>query len=151
MTSVAQVAVLAFFAAVLVVLAVIDVRTRRLPNRIVLPSAAVVLVAQIAIAPEHALEWVVAALAAFLFMLVAHLAYPDGLGLGDVKLALLLGAALGWAVAAALAIGLIVAALAGLALLIRDGWGARKRTIPLGPFLAAGGLVAIMGETGFPH
>jgi leader peptidase (prepilin peptidase)/N-methyltransferase len=150
-TSVAQVAVLAFFAAVLVVLAVIDVRTRRLPNRIVLPSAAVVLVAQIAIAPEHALEWVLAALAAFLFMLVAHLAYPSGLGLGDVKLALLLGAALGWAVAAALAIGLLVAGLAGLALLIRDGWGARKRTIPLGPFLAAGGLVAIMGATGFPH
>jgi prepilin signal peptidase PulO-like enzyme (type II secretory pathway) len=85
---------------------------------------------------------VVAALAAFLFMLLAHLAYPGGLGLGDVKLALLLGAALGWAVGAALMIGLVVAAVAGLALILRDGWGARKRPIPLGPFLAVGGLVA---------
>jgi leader peptidase (prepilin peptidase)/N-methyltransferase len=140
--SVAQVAVLAFFSAVLIVLAVIDARTRRLPNRIVLPAACVVLAAQIAIAPDRALEWVIAALAAFAFLLLAHLAYPRGLGMGDVKLALLLGAALGSAVAAALMIGLLAAALAGIALLVKDGWGARRRTIPLGPFLALGGIVA---------
>ena len=137
-----EVVVLAFFAAVLVVLAVIDIRTRRLPNRIVIPSAAAVLLAQIAVAPDHALEWILAALGAFLLLLLAHLAYPAGLGLGDVKLALLLGAALGWAVAGALAIGFVAAALAGLALIARDGWNARKRTIPLGPFLAVGGVLA---------
>jgi leader peptidase (prepilin peptidase) / N-methyltransferase len=141
-TSVAEFVVLALFSGVLVVLAVIDARTRRLPNRIVLPAAGVVLAAQVAIAPGHALEWVLAALGAFLVMFLAHLAYPAGLGLGDVKLALLLGAALGWAVGAALALGFVAAAVVGLGLLVRGGWGARKRTMPLGPFFAAGGLVA---------
>ncbi len=133
---------LLFFAAVLVALAVIDIRTRRLPNRIVLPAAAIVLAAHIAIAPEHTVEWVVAAAGAFLVMFAAHLVYPSGLGLGDVKLALLLGAALGWAVAGALVVGFLAAALAGVLVLIRGGWAARKHTMPLGPFLAAGGLVA---------
>jgi leader peptidase (prepilin peptidase)/N-methyltransferase len=133
----------AFFAAVLVVLSIIDVRTRRLPNRIVLPAAAVVLAAHIAIAPDHAVEWVAGALGASALLLVAALAYPTGLGMGDVKLALLLGAALGWAVAAALVIGLAAAALAGVVLIARNGWSARKATIPLGPFLAVGGLAAL--------
>jgi len=140
--SVGELVVLFFFAAVLIALAIIDIRTRRLPNRIVLPAAAIVLVTHIAIAPEHALEWILAAAGAFLLMFAAHLAHPSGLGLGDVKLALLLGAALGWAVAGALVVGFLAAALAGIVVLIRGGWTARKHTMPLGPFLAAGGLVA---------
>ena len=135
--------VFAFFAAVLVVLAVIDVRTRRLPNRIVLPAAALVLAAQIAIAPDRALEWTLAAAGAFTFLLVAALVNPAGLGMGDVKLALLLGAALGWGVAPALFIGLAAASIAGIALIARGGWAARKTAIPLGPFLALGGIAAI--------
>lgn len=136
--------VLAFFAAALVVLAVIDVRTRRLPNRIVLPAAAVVLAAQIAIAPDRALEWTLGALGAFAFLLAAALLNPAGLGMGDVKLALLLGAALGWAVAPALLIGLMAAALAGVVMVVRNGWAAgRKATLPLGPFLALGGLATL--------
>ena len=140
--SVLQAVLLAFFAAVLVVIAVIDARTRRIPNRIVLPAALVVLVAHIAIAPDRAWEWAVAALGAFLFLLAAHLVYPAGLGMGDVKLALLLGAALGWAVGPALMLGLLAAGVAGIALMVRGGWSARKRTLPLGPFLAAGGIAA---------
>lgn len=139
----AQDLVLAFFAAVLVVLAVIDLRTRRLPNRIVLPAAALVLVAQIAIAPDRWVEWTLAAAGAFTFLLAAALVNPAGMGMGDVKLALLLGAALGWAVAPALFIGLAAAALAGVVLVARGGWAARKTAIPLGPFLALGGLVAL--------
>jgi leader peptidase (prepilin peptidase) / N-methyltransferase len=135
--------VLAFFAAVLVVLSVIDLRTRRLPNRIVLPAAALVLAAQIAISPDRALEWTLGAAGAFTFLLVAALVNPAGLGMGDVKLALLLGAALGWAVAPALFIGLAAAALAGVVLIARGGWAARKTAVPLGPFLALGGLVAL--------
>jgi len=135
--------VFAFFAAILVVLAVIDLRTRRLPNRIVLPAAAFVLAAQIAIAPDRALEWTLAAAGAFTFLLVAALVNPAGMGMGDVKLALLLGAALGWAVAPALFIGLAAAALAGVVLIVRGGWAARKTAIPLGPFLALGGIVAL--------
>ena len=137
-----QVLVLVFFGAVLVVLSVVDVRTRRLPNVIVLPAAALVLVAHIALAPDRAREWVLASLAAFGGLLLAHLASPAGLGMGDVKLGLLLGAALGWAVAGAIAIGLLAAAVPSIWFLVRDGWGARKRTLPLGPFLALGGIVA---------
>ena len=135
--------VIAFFAGVLIALSVIDVRTRRLPNRIVLPSAALVLTAQIAIAPDRALEWIVGAVGASAFLLAAALLNPRGLGMGDVKLALLLGAALGWAVAAALLIGLVAAGLAGALMIARNGWAARKATLPLGPFLAFGGLAAL--------
>src|SRR6266536_666320 len=134
--------VFAFFAAVLVVLSVIDLKTRRLPNRIVLPAAALVLCAQIAISPGRWLEWTLAAAGAFTFLLVAALVNPAGLGMGDVKLALLLGAALGWAVAPALFIGLAAAALAGVVLVARGGWAARKTAVPLGPFLALGGIAA---------
>jgi leader peptidase (prepilin peptidase)/N-methyltransferase len=64
--------------------------------------------------------------------------------MGDVKLALLLGAALGWAVASALAIGLVAAAIAGLAMIALGGWSARKATLPLGPFLAFGSLAVLL-------
>ncbi|MBA3716889.1 MAG: prepilin peptidase [Actinobacteria bacterium] len=139
----AHAAVLAFFAAVLVVLSAIDLRTRRLPNRIVLPAAALVLAAQIAIAPDRALEWTLGAAGAFAFLLAAALVNPAGLGMGDVKLALLLGAALGWAVAPALFIGLAAASVAGVVLIVRGGWAARKTALPLGPFLAFGGIAAL--------
>jgi leader peptidase (prepilin peptidase)/N-methyltransferase len=140
----AQALVVAFFVVVLVVLSFIDVRTRRLPNRIVLPAAAVVLAAHVAIAPDRALEWVVAALGAFALLLAAALAYPGGLGMGDVKLALLLGAALGWAVGAALVIGFAAAGLAGVLMIVRSGWSARRAALPLGPFLALGALAALL-------
>jgi|SRR5215210_3965858 len=133
----------AFFVAVLVVLSVIDVRTRRLPNRIVLPGAAVVFVAQVALEPERALEWTLAAFGAFAVLYVLAAINPGGLGMGDVKLALLLGAALGWQVLAALLVGFLLAALAGGLMIVRGGWGARKSTLPLGPFLAAGGIAAL--------
>ena len=140
----AQDLVVAFFAAVLVVLSVIDIRTRRLPNRIVLPAAALVLAAHVAIEPDRAFEWVAAAVGAAGVLLVAALVYPGGLGMGDVKLALLLGAALGWSVAAALAIGFMAAALAGILLIVRNGWSARKSTLPLGPFLAFGSFAVLL-------
>jgi len=136
-------AVMAVFAAVLVLLAVVDLRTRRLPNRIVLPAAAFVLAAQIALEPGRALEWVAAAAGASLFLLVPALLKPEGMGMGDVKLALLLGAALGRGVVPALVIGLVAAGLTGAAILARGGWAARTTTIPLGPFLALGGLAAL--------
>jgi leader peptidase (prepilin peptidase) / N-methyltransferase len=135
---------MAVFAAVLVVLAVVDYRTRRLPNVIVLPAAAFVLGAQVFLDPGRGLEYVAAAAGASLFLLVPALVKPEGMGMGDVKLALLLGAALGRSVAAALLIGLVAAGLVGAAILARNGWAARKMTIPLGPFLALGGLAALV-------
>jgi leader peptidase (prepilin peptidase)/N-methyltransferase len=131
-------------AAVLVVLAAIDLERRIIPNRIVLPAAAVVYVAQLAFFPHHALEWTVASVGCALFFLVTLLVYPAGLGMGDVKLGLLLGAALGWGVIAALLLGLLASGLFGVAVLIRHGAEARKKPIPLGPFLAAGALAVLL-------
>lgn len=133
----------AFFVAALAVLAAFDLEHRLIPNRIVLPAAVAVLVANVAIDPGRSLEWTLAALGASLFLLVPALVYPVGLGMGDVKLALLLGAALGWAVASAIVVAFVCAGLYGIALMLRRGLGARKATIAFGPFLALGGIVTL--------
>jgi leader peptidase (prepilin peptidase) / N-methyltransferase len=135
--------VAAFFVTVLVALSAIDAERRILPDVIVLPSAALVLAAQIALSPDRALEWVLASLGAALFLFLALLAYPKGMGLGDVKLALLLGAALGLHVTVGLMLGMLAAMLVGLVLIARHGVAARKMAIPFGPFLAFGSVVAL--------
>jgi leader peptidase (prepilin peptidase)/N-methyltransferase len=84
-----------------------------------------------------------AALGAGAFLLGAALVRPRGMGLGDVKLAAVLGVYLGPAVVEALLAAFIAGSLAGLAILARHGWEARSRTIPFAPFLALGGLAAI--------
>jgi leader peptidase (prepilin peptidase)/N-methyltransferase len=134
----------AFTTAVLVVLSVIDFESHRLPNRIVLPSAAIVLAVQLASAPEHWKAWIGASLGAFACFLVLALVYPAGLGMGDVKLALLLGAALGGAVLPALLVGTLAAGVAGLVVLARQGLGARRRALPFGPFLAFGAITILL-------
>jgi leader peptidase (prepilin peptidase)/N-methyltransferase len=140
----------AFFAAVLVVLSAVDIERRLLPNRIVLPSAAVVLVAQVAFFPDRALEWLLASVGAALFLFLPLLVRPSGMGMGDVKLALLLGAALGKSVVPGLLIGFLSAVPVSLYLLARYGSSARTRAIPFGPFLAFGSLVALFLEAGEP-
>lgn len=140
--------VAALFAATLVVLSAIDVERRILPDLIVLPATALVLALQLAFFPGQALEWVLAALGASLFLFLALLAYPRGMGMGDVKLALLLGAALGKLVTVGLMLGMLAALVAGVVLFARHGAAARKMAIPFGPFLAFGSLVALFfGET----
>jgi leader peptidase (prepilin peptidase) / N-methyltransferase len=138
-----QAVVGAVLAPALVLLAAIDLDRRLLPDSIVLPTLVVVLVLQIAFYPEHTLEWVLAALGAALFFFIPMLIYPAGMGMGDVKLAALLGAALGKSVAAAIAIGLLAGAAFALLVLAREGLGARKKTVAFGPFLALGGLVVL--------
>jgi leader peptidase (prepilin peptidase) / N-methyltransferase len=127
----------------LVLLTAIDLQRRLLPDVIVLPTLAVVLILQIAFYPEHALEWVLAALAAAFFFFVPLLVYPAGMGMGDVKLAALLGAALGKSVVAAIAVGLFAGGVFALLVIAREGVGARKKAVPFGPFLAFGGLVVL--------
>ena len=78
------------------------------------------------------------------FGLLQSVIYPGGLGMGDVKLALLIGAALGWAVTAALLLGTIAAGVVAAIMLFKEGSSARKRAIPLGPFLAAGAIVVLL-------
>jgi leader peptidase (prepilin peptidase)/N-methyltransferase len=133
--------VAAFFCAVLVTVSAIDLEHRIIPNRIVLPAAAIVLVAQTALEPS--LEWALAALGCSLFLFLAVLAYPAGMGMGDVKLALLLGAALGRTAPVALMVGMLAALVPVVFLFAVHGMGARKMAIPFGPFLALGGVVAL--------
>jgi uncharacterized membrane protein (UPF0127 family)/Flp pilus assembly protein protease CpaA len=134
----------AFVCVVLVRLSYIDATTRLLPNRIVLPAAAIVLALQLATAPGQWLTWIGASFGAAALLLVAALIRPGGLGMGDVKLMLLLGAALGTAVAGAFFVGMALAAVAGLALILRHGWAARAQTIALGPYLAAGAIFMLL-------
>jgi leader peptidase (prepilin peptidase) / N-methyltransferase len=133
--------VAAFFCVVLVVLSAIDLKHRIVPNRIVLPAAAVVLVAQTALEPSP--EWALGALGASGFLFVAALAYPAGMGMGDVKLALLLGAMLGRLVGVGLMVGMLAALVPSVVLLARHGSSARKMGIPFAPFLALGAIVAL--------
>ena len=133
--------VAAFFCAVLVAISATDVEHRIIPNRIVLPAAAVVLAANTMLHPS--IEWAVAGLGAALFLLVAALAYPGGMGMGDVKLALLLGFALGRTVPVAIMVGMVSALVPAVVLYARHGSAARTMRIPFGPFLAFGGVVAL--------
>ena len=129
------------FCAVLVTLSVIDSRLRIVPNRIVLPAAAAALALHTLVDPS--LEWLLAALGASGFLLAVVLAYPKGLGMGDVKLALLLGAVLGASVSVALMLGLFAALVPAAVLVARNGAAARKMAIPLVPFLSLGAVVAL--------
>jgi leader peptidase (prepilin peptidase)/N-methyltransferase len=136
-----EAAIAAFFCAVLVAVTATDLTHRIVPNRIVLPAAAIVLVAHTALEPRP--EWALAALGASLFLFAAALAYPAGMGMGDVKLALLMGAAVGKSVSIALFTGMIFALVPSVFLLARHGSSARKMGIPFAPFLALGSVVAL--------
>jgi leader peptidase (prepilin peptidase)/N-methyltransferase len=129
------------FCAALVAVSATDFERRIIPNRIVLPSAAFVLAANTLVHPS--VEWIAAGLAAAGFLLLAALAYPAGMGMGDVKLALLLGVGLGRTVPVALMIGMLSALVPAIVLLARHGSAARKMAIPFGPFLALGGVVTL--------
>jgi leader peptidase (prepilin peptidase)/N-methyltransferase len=137
----AEAAIAALFCAVLVAVSAIDLEHRIIPNRIVLPATVVVLVANTA--RDLTPEWTIAALGASGFLLAAALAYPAGMGMGDVKLALLMGAALGKTVPVALMGGMLAAMIPGLFLFARHGSKARKMGIPFGPFLAIGSVLAL--------
>jgi len=131
----------AFFCAVLVAVSVIDLEHRIIPNRIVLPATAVVLVANTLRDPSA--TWLLAGLGASGFLLAAALVYPAGMGMGDVKLALLMGVALGPTVAVALMAGMLASMVPSLVLFARHGMKARKMGFPFGPFLAIGSVVAL--------
>ena len=136
--------VVIFVISVLVVISRIDLEHRIIPNRIVVPAWIAVLLTQIAIYPGHWVQWVVASFGAGLFFLAIALAYPAGLGMGDVKLALLIGAALGWPVLTALFLGTLASGLVAGVMLFKEGSSARKRGIPLGPFLAGGAILVLL-------
>jgi leader peptidase (prepilin peptidase)/N-methyltransferase len=129
---------------VLAVLAVIDLRTRLLPNLIVLPALVAVLAWQLAFFPDQAAEWLLAAGGAAVFLLLPSLLHSGAMGMGDVKLGALLGAALGAAVVPALLVGSLAVAPVAAVLAVRDGRAARRATVPFGPFLAFGAAVMLL-------
>jgi leader peptidase (prepilin peptidase)/N-methyltransferase len=133
--------VAAFFCAALVTVSATDLSHRIVPNVVVLPAAVVVLAAMTALEPSA--EWALGAFGASLFLFLAALAYPKGMGMGDVKLALLLGAMLGRTVPVALMVGMVAALVPSIVLFARHGSAARKMAIPFAPFLSLGGVVAL--------
>lgn len=142
-------AVAAFFCVALVAVSATDIEHRIIPNRIVLPAAAIVLAANTAL--HLSPGWALAALGASGFLFAAALAYPKGMGMGDVKLALLMGAALGKTVSVAMMFGMVAALVPGIYLLARHGSAARKMRIPFGPFLALGSVVALFAGPWLLH
>ena len=134
----------AVLALLLVPITLIDLDHRIIPNRLTLAGAlaapAVVAATDPSALPEH----LIAGTAAGGFLLVAALARPGGMGMGDVKLAAVLGLFLGRAAAPALLIALLAGSIVGAAIIARKGAvEGRKTAIPFGPFLALGGVVAI--------
>lgn len=131
------------FVSTLVAVTLTDLELKLIPNRILLVASilgvAIVLIGDPGSLPER----LAAAAGAGGLLFAAALAYPKGMGLGDVKLAAVMGLFLGRNVAPALMIALLAGALVGLALMAREGVAARKRGIPFGPFLALGGVVAL--------
>jgi leader peptidase (prepilin peptidase) / N-methyltransferase len=132
------------FVTVLMAVTLTDLERRIIPNKILLVGA-VLAVAIAAVADPGSLpERVAAAAAAGGLLFLAALAYPRGMGLGDVKLAATMGLFLGREVGPALFVALLAGAAVGVAMIAREGAAARKRAIPFGPFLALGGVVGLL-------
>jgi leader peptidase (prepilin peptidase)/N-methyltransferase len=133
------------FVLVLVPVALIDLDHRIIPNRITLPAAIAAVVIGLATRPHHVPEQLIAGAAAGGFLLIAALAYPRGMGMGDVKLAGVMGLFLGRAVAPAMLVALLSGTLVGAVIIARKGAAeGRKTAVPFGPFLALGGAVGLL-------
>jgi leader peptidase (prepilin peptidase)/N-methyltransferase len=128
----------------LIPITLIDLELRLIPNKITLPAAVAAVVAGVILDVSFVPEQLIAGAAAGGFFLLAAILYPRGMGMGDVKLAGMLGLYLGRAVAPAIFIALIAGVLVGAIVIARVGARAgRKTAVPFGPFLALGGLVAL--------
>ena len=128
----------------LVPITLIDLDLRLIPNRITLPAAVAALIAGVVFDVSFVPEQLIAGAAAGGFFLLAALAYPRGMGMGDVKLAGMLGLYLGRAVAPAIFVALIAGVVVGGVIVARVGARAGRRTaVPFGPFLALGGLFGL--------
>jgi leader peptidase (prepilin peptidase)/N-methyltransferase len=132
----------AFLVSVLVLLSAIDLEHRVLPNALVLPAVPVALALAALWEPGKAPIHLLAGAAFGGFFLLVALVYPRGMGMGDVKLALLIGIALGSATLGAVLITSLASFVGAVFVLARGGLSARKQTIPFGPYLAIGAIVA---------
>jgi len=140
----AQLALGLVLVAVLAAVTLTDLEQRIIPNAILLAGGAAGLAIAAATDPTSLPERGIAAAGAGGFLLLAALLYPSGMGMGDVKLAALLGLFLGRAAAPALLVALLVGSVVGIGLMLRNGAAARKQAIAFGPFLAIGGVVGLL-------
>jgi leader peptidase (prepilin peptidase)/N-methyltransferase len=123
----------------------IDLDVRRIPNTLTAPFAVAAVVVLAALDPGRLPEHLIAGVAAFAFFYLAAVARPGGMGMGDVKLAGVLGLYLGRAVAPGIFFALVSGIVIGAGVMARVGVAEGRRTkIPFGPFLALGGLLAFL-------
>ena len=132
------------FVACLIALAGIDLDHRLLPNKIVYPMAAYGVAATLLVDRDDLVENLIAGAGAFLFLFLAVLAYPRGMGMGDVKLGGAIGLYLGLSVIPALLVAFLSGTVVGLVIIAREGAAARKKAVPFGVFLALGGVVGLL-------
>lgn len=128
----------------LVVLSAVDVRYRIVPNRVVAPALAGVLAFQLLTAPGQAFEWIAGAIGAPLVLLAPALFDRRAVGMGDVKLGAVLGAALGLQVVGAMLVAsLALVPVAGF-LIATGGRSARRTAVPFVPFLSLGAAIVLL-------
>ena len=132
------------FVAALVAITRIDLEHRIIPDRILAPLAAAALALTAIFEPQQLPERLIAATAAGGVLFLVVLAYPKGMGMGDMKLLAVMGLVLGRSVAPALLVALVAGTLVGVVIMAKRGVGEGRRTaIPFGPFLALGGVVGL--------
>jgi leader peptidase (prepilin peptidase) / N-methyltransferase len=132
------------FVALLIALAAIDFDHRLLPNKIVYPMAAYGVVATLLVNRSDLVENLIAGAGAFAFLLLAVIAYPRGMGMGDVKLAGAMGLYLGLSIIPALLTAFLSGTVVGIFIIAREGAAGRKKAVPFGVFLALGGIVGVL-------
>lgn len=132
------------FVTTLLAVTLTDLEHRLIPNKILLVAAVLGAVLAAVTDPGSLPERIAAAAAGGGLLFLVALAYPRGMGLGDVKLVATMGLFLGRNVAPAIVVALLAGSLVGLMMIGRDGAAARKRAIPFGPFLALGGVVGLL-------
>jgi leader peptidase (prepilin peptidase)/N-methyltransferase len=130
--------------ALIVPASVIDLRLRIIPDAINLPGAVLVYLTAVIAQPDRWAELLIGGAAAALFLGIAWLLYPAGMGLGDVKMVLMIGLALGKYVGVALFAAFAISTVFSAGVLLSRGLRGRKTTFPFGPFLALGAVVAIL-------
>ena len=150
--SAAEIALGLVLVGVLVPIALIDLDHRIIPNKITLPAAVAAVVIGAALNLNGVPEQLIAGAGAGGFLLFFVLAYPRGMGMGDVKLAAVLGLFLGRSVAVGMLAGVLLGTVVGAAVMARVGIEkGRKTAVPFGPFLAIGGLVALFAGPAIIH
>lgn len=132
------------FVTMLMAVTLTDLERRVIPNKILIVGAVLAVGIAAATDPGSLPERAIAAAAAGGLLFLAALAYPRGMGLGDVKLAAVMGLFLGRDVGPALIAALLAGSVVGLAIIAHEGAAARKKAIPFGPFLALGGVVGLL-------